>query len=78
MLTVMGCFITCLLLLALGSKSLITLGLTIVDTIRKNSIRKNMMSFIELVSTWEDRRRRRERFTFLSYELEVMSYEFGL
>jgi hypothetical protein len=30
------------------------LGLTIVDTIRKNSIRKNMMSFIELVSTCEE------------------------
>jgi hypothetical protein len=37
--------------LELGSINLITLGLTSVDTIRKNNIKKNIISFNDSVAT---------------------------
>ena len=39
------------LCLELGKVSLTTFGLSSVDIMRKNNIRKNMMSFIEEVAT---------------------------
>jgi hypothetical protein len=36
---------------AFGNNSLITLGFTTEDAIRKNNIKKNIMSFIEAVLT---------------------------
>jgi hypothetical protein len=48
---VSGCLFRVLLVDALGSSNLITFGLTRVDVIRKNNIKKNMMSFSEAVAT---------------------------
>jgi hypothetical protein len=44
---VIGCFTDWVLLLALGSKSFNTFGVAIVEVMRKNNRRKNIISFNE-------------------------------
>lgn len=51
MVSVMGCFAILDDDFELGSDNLITLGFTNVETIKKNNIKKNIMSFNDSVAT---------------------------